>query len=63
MAHEIALLSGLYSPHIVRFLGANVTPGQQMVMFSEYCERGDLYHVIHNDAEEDKARHLGWYNR
>ena len=63
MAQEIALLSGLYSPYIVRFLGASVTPGREMFMFSEFCERGDLYHAIQIDAEEDQTRQLGWQLR
>ena len=62
MAQEIALLSGLYSPHIVRFLGADFTPGQ-VVMYSEYCEHGDLYRAIHRDGQAGQPRQLDWHGR
>lgn len=63
MAKEIALLSGLFSPHIVRFLGADVTPGQQMVVFTEFCERGDLYRALQTDAQLGQRRQLSWHGR
>lgn len=64
MAQEIALLSGLYSPNVVRFLGADLAPGQKMMIFTEYCERGDLYQALRDDADAgSKQRQLGWHGR
>ncbi|KAK9868149.1 hypothetical protein WJX84_010994 [Apatococcus fuscideae] len=42
---------------------AQLGNGREMFMFSEFCERGDLYHAIQIDAEEDQTRQLGWQLR
>ena len=60
MKQEIDMLASLNSPYIVRFLGADLTPGSKPLMISEFCELGDLYHAIAADAHRGT---WSWYRR
>uniref|UniRef100_A0A7S3GKV5 Protein kinase domain-containing protein n=1 Tax=Palpitomonas bilix TaxID=652834 RepID=A0A7S3GKV5_9EUKA len=55
--HEAVVLSKLYHPNILRFLGVNFSP-PHVVIFTEYCSSGDLQQFLmkyQGKIGEDKA--------
>lgn len=56
MLEEIKITAALRHPNVVQFMGFCLTPPS---MAAEYCPRGSLYHVLH---EQPKAS-LSWLRR
>jgi serine/threonine protein kinase len=54
-ANECAMLANLCHPHIVQLLGACSVP-PNLVLVTDFCGRGSLFHVLHEDLSTDLSR-------
>ena len=51
LRHEMQTLARIRHPNICLFLGADITSGKNPLLVTEYCERGSMWHVLHESDE------------
>ncbi|KAK9812123.1 hypothetical protein WJX73_009346 [Symbiochloris irregularis] len=59
---EIAIIAGCRDRNILQFYGA-AYHGPEILLVTEFCERGDLYNAIGNQPGEHIAGEFCWYRR
>ncbi|KAK9801337.1 hypothetical protein WJX73_005762 [Symbiochloris irregularis] len=60
---EIELIASCRDANILQFYGA-CTSGAEVMLVTEFCDRGDLYHAIQDEAEEEHCDgQFCWYQR
>ncbi|KAK9793506.1 hypothetical protein WJX73_010306 [Symbiochloris irregularis] len=59
---EIELIASCRDRNILQFYGAAVN-GPEVLLVTEFCDRGDLYHAISDQETEHVEGELCWYNR